>query len=327
MKTKSSLCSVRGFYIFGVSLALGAAPAIAEEGGSGHYFPGSMASFIDGVPSNPTALMRLNVLSYSGDVDKNLTVPIAGLAASDVDIDVFGVGLTALWSPDWDLGRWHYAMSVTVPVVDISVEAAVSLPNDPLNRGLRRSDSASGLGDILFLPIMFNYVVSPALNANLRLGVYAPTGDYETGRLANTGKNFWTLEPVAALVYLDPETGIEASTYFGLDFNTENPDTDYKSGTQAHLEGTFAQHFPLWGGLAGVGLTGYIYQQLTGDSGDGAIYGDFKARSIAWGPVASYSNTLGGHALTAEFKWLHETEVERRAEGDTLFLKVVYSFY
>ena len=25
----------------------------AEEGGSGHYFPGSMSSFIDGVPGDP----------------------------------------------------------------------------------------------------------------------------------------------------------------------------------------------------------------------------------------------------------------------------------
>jgi len=33
-------------------------PAMAEEGGSGHYQPGSMASFVDGVPQKPTFIAR-----------------------------------------------------------------------------------------------------------------------------------------------------------------------------------------------------------------------------------------------------------------------------
>lgn len=33
--------------------------SFAEEGGSGHYMPGSMASFIDSVPPAPAFLARL----------------------------------------------------------------------------------------------------------------------------------------------------------------------------------------------------------------------------------------------------------------------------
>ena len=95
------------------------------------------------------------------------------------------------------------------------------------------------------------------------LAGYAPTGDYEVGRLANTGKNFWTIEPTLGLMYFGQKNGIEASVFFGADFNTENPDTDYKSGTQLHVDGTLAQHFPLFGGLAGVGVNGFWYEQVT----------------------------------------------------------------
>ena len=53
-------------------------PAIAEEGGSGHYFPGSMSSFVDGVPAAEAVIVRLNALTYDGSIDANVTVPIAG---------------------------------------------------------------------------------------------------------------------------------------------------------------------------------------------------------------------------------------------------------
>jgi hypothetical protein len=44
------------------AVAIGVLPAVAlaEEGGSGHYLPGSMASFIDVVPPTETFLARLN---------------------------------------------------------------------------------------------------------------------------------------------------------------------------------------------------------------------------------------------------------------------------
>lgn len=303
-------------------------PAIAEEGGSGHYFPGSMSSFVDGVPAAEAVIVRLNALTYDGSIDANVTVPIAGLAAANVDVDLTGLGITALWRPPFGgIGEhWSYAMAVTVPVVDLTVKADVRQAGQSGGPVVRRSESVNGLGDILLFPVMLNYNVSDALNVNFRLGIYAPTGDYEKGKLANEGKNFWTYEPLVAAIYLNPKTGIEASAFLGFDFNTENDATDYQSGTQGHLELTLAQHFPLWGGGAGAGVSAFWYEQLEGDSGTGATFGDFKARSFGVGPVVSYSHKLGSADFVAEFKWLHEFEVEKRPEGDTLFLKAMLKF-
>ena len=286
-----------------------------------------MASFVDGVPTEPTFIARLNYLHYSGDTSVDRSIPIAGMTALNVDAESDAYGLTLLWAPDWNMGKnWSYAMSATIPWVSMEVAADVAASPGDNVRSVRRSDRESGLGDIVLMPLMFNYKVNPDLNTNFRLAVYAPTGDYEVGRLANLGKNFWTVEPTAAVMYFGQKNGIEASLFFGMDFNTENSDTDYKSGIQAHLDGTLAQHFPLWGGLAGVGATGFWYQQISDDSGEGANLGGFKARAHGVGPVLSYVTKIAGQDLIAELKWLHEFDNRNRLEGDTVFFKVLTKF-
>lgn len=313
--------------IFLIIVLIVSSSASAEEGGSGHYMPGSMASFVDGVPAEPTFIARINYIYYNGSTGIDRSLPIAGATVADVDAvsDVFG--LTMLWAPDWKIStNWTYAMSATIPWLSMEVEASIENTSFSEPRAVRRSDRESGFGDIIVMPLMFNQKVNPDLNLNYRLAIYAPTGDYEVGRLANTGKNFWTIEPTMAVMYFGQKNGIEGSLFFGVDFNTENSDTDYTSGIQAHLDGTLAQHFPLLNGLAGVGATGFWYQQISDDSGDGATLGAFRARAHGLGPVISYTSKVGGRDIIAELKWLHEFENQNRLEGDTVFFKILAKF-
>lgn len=292
----------------------------AEEGGSGHYLSGSMASFVDGVPAKPTFLLRYNLLNYSGSFERNEPLPIAGITAENLDVDSWAHGLTAVWRPNWNIGKkWSYAMSATVPYVIMEVSADVPPVADI-------TDKESGLGDIVLMPLMLNYNVNSNLNANARIAIYAPTGDYEVGRLANMGKNYWSVEPTLALMYFGLGNGIEASWFAGMTFNAENPDTDYKTGTQFHTDATVAQHLPVGKGLAGVGLSAFWYQQITGDSGSGATFGDFKGMTYGLGPVLSYTRTVKTLDLIAELKWLHELETKNRVEGDSIWLKVICKF-
>lgn len=306
-----------------VMALLSSSYAVAEEGGSGHYLPSSMASFMDGVSAEPAFIARLNYIHYDGDFGAERSVPIAGQTALNVNAKSNAVGLTFFWAPDIDLGdKWSYAMSTTIPWLSMEVTADVS--SGPAT--VRRQDKETGLGDIIVMPLMFNYQHTANFSTNYRLAVYAPTGSYKTGRLANLGKNYWTVEPTVAFMYFGQKNGIEASLFLGASFNTENDDTDYKSGTQVHADGTLAQHFPLWNGLAGVGVTGFWYQQVEGDSGDGAILGDFKGVAHGIGPVASWATTAGGVDVIAELKWLHEFDNENRPEGDTVFFKLIGKF-
>jgi len=79
-----------------------------------------------------------------------------------------------------------------------------------------------------------------------------------------------------AYTFLSTATGTEVSATAGVTFNLRNTATDYQSGTEFHVEAALNQHFP-FGLAAGVG--GYFYQQLTGDSGSGAVFALLGAAS------------------------------------------------
>ena len=318
-------CFFALYLIAGVCWLAGS--AAAEEGGSGHYLPGSMSSFVDGVPLEETFIVRGNVVNYNGSISSKKVIPIGGQAALGADATSWGYGLTLLWRPPLEIGKdWSYAMSATIPYMMMDVSADVEATAGDFSSAVSRSSTTNGLGDIVLMPLMLNYNVDPDFNVNFRLGIYAPTGDYKVGRLANTGKNFWSVSPVLGLMYFGQKNGFEASAFFGATFNTENEDTDYQSGTQAFIDGTLAQHFPLFGGLAGAGVSAYYYKQITADSGGGATLGDFKGKTVGIGPVVSFVTKILDRDTIFELKWLHEVETENRLEGDIVWLKVVYKF-
>lgn len=312
----------RLFFLVCLGVAIIALPAAqAEEGGTGHYLPGSMASFADGVPADTTFIARLNVINYDGSFEHAL--PIAGTSAVDVEAESFVVGLSLVWRPPLEIGKdWSYAFGATIPFVFLDVAGDVVTQQ----KSGRRNDSASGLGDIMFLPLMLSHGLGSSTQAEFRLGVYAPTGSYEVGRLANTGKNFWTIEPTLGYRYLGQKNGREVSVFVGMDFNSKNDATDYQTGSQFHIESTLAQHFPLANGLAGAGLSGFWYEQVTGDSGSGATFGDFKGQTAGFGPAISFTKAAAGFDWLVEFKWLHEFETRNRLQGDYLWLKVLGKF-
>jgi len=296
---------------------------LAEEGGTGHYAPGSMSDFVDGVPPKPTFIVRYNFLYYNGSVSANVPLPIGGQSTLGASATSWASGLSLLWRPPVDLGdRWSYAMSTTVPYLWVDVSANVTA--GPITG--QRSSSINNVGDIVLMPLMLNYNVNSNLNVNFRTGIYAPTGDYQVGRLANTGKNFWTFEPTLGLMYFGVNNGREASVFVGADFNTENEATSYTSGTQLHLDGTLAQHFPLFGGLAGVGVNGFWYDQVSADSGSGATFGAFEGRTTGVGPVLSYVFKVGKTDMIAEVKWLDELDTTKRLEGSMVWFKLVAKF-
>jgi hypothetical protein len=313
----------------GFALMCGSHPVLAEEGGSGHYFPGSMSSFVDAVSPVPAFIIRYNQIYFGGSAGKGVSIPIGGTTALGLHAQSWGEGITLFWRPPIKMSKhWSYAMSATIPFLSMKVSASAVVPLPSLGQSIAvsRTGTRSNLGDLVVMPLMLNYNVSANLNVNFRLGFYLPTGDYGTGRLANTGKNFYTTEPTIAVVYLGAKNGREASLYTGVDFNSENNATHYQSGTQFHLDGTLAQHLPLLGGLAGVGLTAFYYQQVSGDSGSGATLGSFQATDVGLGPVGSYVRKLGKVDFIAELKWLHEVYTKNRLQGDTAFLKIVFKF-
>jgi hypothetical protein len=95
-------------------------------------------------------------------------------------------------------------------------------------------------------PLMLGWTnIVPDLKLDTRLGIYAPTGEYDKRALASVGKNYWTFEPGVMASWLSSKIGTEVTLYTGIDFNTENTASDYTSGTSLHLDLTVAQHLPV----------------------------------------------------------------------------------
>jgi len=69
-----------------------------------------------------------------------------------------------------------------------------------------------------------------------------------------------------------------------------------------------------------VGLHGFYLKQITGDSGGGAILGNFKAKSAGIGPALLWATQIGGQDVSFIAKWMHEIDAENRLEGDHMML-------
>jgi len=296
--------------------------AYAEEGASGHYAPGAAASFIDTLPGKP-GLAIANFFNYydgSASVSRQLSVPAGGLITASLDATAYSDTIVALYQTPLKLLGGYYAVGVAIPFVWVEAKGEIT---GPLGNTITKHDKASGIGDITLYPFMLGWTdLKGDLKYDVRLGIYAPTGDYDKGELANVGKNYWTFEPAVSLSYISSKIGLELSAFAGMDFNTENHKTDYQTGTQFHLDFTAAEHLPLFGGVVGIGANGFYYQQISGDSGSGATLGDFKGRTVGIGPVLSYITKIWGKDLVAELKWLPEIDVKNRLEGDYIWFKL-----
>lgn len=238
---------------------------------------------------------------------------------ASVALDVFSV----LWvAPQQVLGG-HFGVGALLPAgyqeVDVKVNArtALTFPNGTVlqsNRSRRISDSTVAFGD----PLATAFIGWNSGNWHWKVAglVNVPIGQYDRTNLVNMGFNRWAADLTASTTWLDPGSGFEVSAAAGFTFNGENSATNYKTGTEFHLEGAVMKHFSK---DFAVGVAGYHYEQVTGDSGAGAVLGDFKGRVSAIGPNLTYNFQLGNVPVLTSVRWLHEFNATNRLQGDSVF--------
>jgi len=322
---KRNLACIAGCMVLALSIQ-----TYAEEGGSGHYMPGGASSFIDAFPGKPGGVAILNYVTYyDADAAASAQLPLGGLLSLGMRAKVISETVVVLYQTHWEVFGGGVAVGAALPFVWLDIDARAQRigPGGALGPVYRANDSASAIGDMSLIPVMIGWTnLVPDLKLDTRLTIYAPTGEYDEGELANTGKNFWTFQPGIMASWFSSKLGTEASLFSALDFNTRNDDTKYQSGAAMHFDGTLAQHLPLLDGVAGIGVTGFYYKQIEGDSGPGAVLGDFKSRTTGYGPVLSYLQPVGESQLLIELKWMVESDVKNRLEGDYVWLKACLLF-
>ena len=91
-----------------------------------------------------------------------------------------------------------------------------------------------------------------------------PVGRYSSSNLANIGIGHSALDGGLGYTYFDQKAGHEFSAVAGLTGNFKNPSTDYTNGIDFHLDWGASQFLTK---QLQVGVVGYVYDQLTPDTG------------------------------------------------------------
>ncbi|WP_145145159.1 transporter [Roseomonas gilardii] len=294
--------------------AQGPREAHATEGGFGHYVIGAFGAPAAGVvPPEPGVYWLNTNVYYSGSASRSLSVPVGRTLSAGLKIELFSPSFGAVWVPKLDLGPFTLGFSVNIPVGFVWAKAFAG------QRDLRQN--VSGLGDIALTPFMLGYHNGSHF-AQVRLDIFAPTGEYDADDIAVVGLNYWTFTPTLAYSYIRP--GLEVSVSAGLDFNTRNTKTDYTSGTVAHLDTSVTLDV---GSGFGLGVFGAALYQISDDRGGLANrIGGFRGRAFSVGPLARYAFKLGDMRINANLSWAPEFGVRNRPEGNAVYLRLSGAF-
>jgi hypothetical protein len=289
--------------------SMGAGSAHAAEGGYSNYIPGTYGDFAMALAPTQTWTLRNDFYYY--DASTSLSVR-SGAIELGTDLEFLMNFTTLVYKPDIEIFGAQYVAGVFVPLVNLDLDASLSIGDTFAAVG----DNATGLGDIAFFPF-YLYWNEGNIHTSFGLSVVTPTGDYDTNNLINNGLNYWSFDGNFALTYLNPETGRDLSFNIGYIYNTENDDTAYQTGQEFHLDVVLNQFFSE---TFAVGIHGFYLKQITGDSGSGALLGDFKAEAAGVGPALLWTTKIGEQDISFIAKWLHEFHAENRMEGDHIFL-------
>ncbi len=298
-------------------VAPAAAPAGATEGALGRVVQGANIQPKAGiVPDVPILALNVTSIYFDGRIGAGTNVPVAGNLALGLRGEVSMTPLTLLKVWDTPKSRWNFASAVTVPVIWNRVSATLQAGN--ASRLVSQSDS--GIFDLLFTPIVAGYHFGPTEHMSMSLGVWAPTGGFEKGRLANTGLNYWTVAPTLAYTKLVPAQGFEFTAQAGVQFNSRNDLTDYRSAPLLTLDALVQKS--LGGGFAVGGNLSYV-QQLGDDKGALATkLNGFVGHSLAIGPTLGWSGALAGRPVEATLRWTPTIDSAKRLSGDTFMFTV-----
>jgi hypothetical protein len=314
--------------------ALAPKPALADEGGVSFWIPGFFGS-LAATPQTPgfsfgtiyyhTSVKAGADVAFARQVSRgNITVPFTG----NVDINLkaradLAIGIATYVFTDKVLGA-QASVNLLVPYGRSFAEVDGTLTGGgPIGFTVSgsRSDAVTGFGDLVpQFALRWNEGTS---NWMAYVTGNIPVGAYNQNRLANLGIGHQALDAGGGYTYFNPQTGYEFSSVVGLTYNFENTHTQYQNGVDLHWD-MGASRFVTkeWQ----IGAVGYVYQQLSCDSGAGDRVGCFKSRVVGIGPQIGHIFQVGEHHQGyLNLKGYKEFAAQARPEGWNVWLTLLIS--
>lgn len=286
----------------GVSLSLLSVCALATEGGGLAIYPDGLENFLSGAlpPAGTHFMVYGGAASYDKVRDNNGNqIPIPGFK-----VNVGVVAPRVIWVTQEKVLGGQLAFHAIAPLLNVDFKAGGA------------QFKSSGLGDITFGPAL-GFHASPSLHYVAGLDFYAPTGKFDKNDPSSLGKNYWTVQPVLAVSYIQP-SGFNGELKLMYDINSRNSETQTRSGQALHADYAAGWGFGN-GWVAGIG--GHVFQQVSSDSGPNSAAG--KARAFGFGPSIRFFDGKGW-LFTAKLQ--KEFSVKNRPEGTQLYVKATLPF-
>jgi len=305
------------FQVVGVATLVvgGSRPATAEEYTFSSYGLGS-AAFSAGVTPPPGTYVSFVAGYYAGDIRG--TINFGGVVFNaGLQVEFFQAAMNGLYVAKQTVLGGRLGLAVTVPVGHVDLEAGFGV--GPLVA--TRQTSGWGLGDIT-TRVQLGWERGNFSHLVYVQGV-APTGRYDVGFVPNIGLNRPGIDTGWAFTLADKQTKWQLNGALGFTFNFENDDTNYRSGNNVHFEWAVGREIAQ--GLV-VGVVGYSYRQLTGDTGPGALLGPFEGDVDAIGAGLSYTTLVGKTPLIINLRHYEEFNAERRMDGHMTILSGTVRF-
>jgi hypothetical protein len=317
-----SLLSARtasAFALIAIAAAIIPQRAAADEFGVSYWLPGTYGS-LSAVPAVPGVQFATFNWYNSVSAGKNAEFQLGGgnsaaiVAGVGARIDLQAVNIGYVFANPVLGGQFALAMTALGGVNTTSISGTLTGPNGGTISG-SKSETLVAFGDLYpTATLKWNQGVN---NFMTYVTGDIPVGSYDSTRLANIGIGHAAIDAGVGYTYFNPQTGHEISAVIGATYNFINPSTDYQNGIDAHLDWGASQFLSK---TLFVGAVGYVYDQLTGDSGSGAKLGSFESRVVGVGPQVGFLFPLAGLQGALILKGYGEFDAVHRPSGYNLWL-------
>jgi hypothetical protein len=255
----------------------------------------------------------------------HLTAPFTGNLNASLNADAdLGLGAATYVFATPVLGAQASA-TLLVPfgrnAVSVDATLTGALGQIPFTVSGGRSDTATGLADLSpQFALRWNSGVS---NFMAYVTGDIPVGVYDSTSLANLGIGHGTIDAGGGYTYFNPQTGYEFSGVLGFTYNFKNTSTNYQNGVDMHFDWGASQFLTKqWQ----IGVVGYVYNQLSCDTGGGDLVGCFESRVLGVGPQIGYAFPIGTtNQGYLNLKGYKEFDASSRPEGWNVWLTLVIS--
>jgi hypothetical protein len=306
------------------ALAVASSLALADEGGVSFWLPGQFGSLAAApqVPGWSFANVYYHAsVNAGGDVaaarefsigpfTRTATIDLNASVKAHVDIDF--VSTSYVFAPPVLGGQLAVGLGGAAGHNSTSIDGTLTVSVGSLTaaRTGSLSDDRSGFSDLYPQgSLRWNSGVN---NYMVYLMGDIPVGTYDSTRLANLGIGHGAIDGGVGYTYFNPQTGRELSIVTGLTGNFVNPSTSYQNGTDWHLDWGVSQFLTK---QLQIGAAGYVYKQLSADTGAPLILGENKSQVVGVGPQMGYLFPVANMQGYLNLKTYWEFDAQRRADG------------